>query len=90
MGANINLKEDENVIEVTGKSNLNGEIVSSADLRGGAALVLAGLCAKGTTRVENAEYILRGYENLEEKLNKLGAHIKLEKGGIDAKESCKC
>ncbi len=79
MGANIILKENENIIEIKGKSELNGEIVSSADLRGGAALVLAGLAASGTTKVENAEYILRGYENLEGKLKKLGANIKLEK-----------
>lgn len=41
----------------------------------GAALVLAGLSAKGTTTVNNIEYILRGYENLEEKLGQLGAKI---------------
>lgn len=79
MGAKINFKEDENLIEITGTSQLKGETVSSRDLRGGAALVLAGLSATGVTKVENAEYILRGYENLEEKLKKLGAKIKLEK-----------
>ena len=79
MGAKINLKEDENVIEITGTSKLKGETVSSGDLRGGAALVLAGLSATGVTKVENAEYILRGYEDLEGKLKKLGAKIKLEK-----------
>ncbi len=78
MGANIIFKE-ENAIEITGESKLKGETVSSADLRGGAALVLAGLSASGKTRVENAEYILRGYENLEKKLKKLGANIILEK-----------
>ena len=79
MGADIKFNDEENEIEIVGENSLNGEVVSSADLRGGAALVLAGLYAKGTTIVENAEYILRGYENLEEKLKKLGAKIKIEK-----------
>lgn len=86
MGANITLNEEENIIKITGKSDLKGETVSSRDLRGGAALVLAGLSANGTTRVENADYILRGYENLEHKLKILGANIKLEKVDINAKE----
>ena len=79
MGADINFNDEENSIEIIGENFLRGKVVSSADLRGGAALVLAGLYAKGTTIVENAEYILRGYENLEEKLKKLGAKIKIEK-----------
>ena len=79
MGADINLMDKENIIEITGENALSGKVVSSADLRGGAALVLAGLYANGTTIVENAEYILRGYENFEEKLKKLGAKIKIEK-----------
>ena len=44
-------------------------------VRGGMALVLAGLVAKGTTKVEKVEYILRGYENIDFKLNSLGANI---------------
>ena len=79
MGANIKINEKENYIEIKGKSQLKGETVSSRDLRGGAALVLAGLAGTGITKVENAEYILRGYESLEKKLNKLGAKIKIEK-----------
>ena len=79
MGADIKLDDEENAIEIVGENSLNGKVVSSADLRGGAALVLAGLYAEGTTIVENAEYILRGYENFEEKLKKLGAKIKIEK-----------
>lgn len=43
-------------------------------------MVLAGTIAKGKTRVNNIEHILRGYENLDKKLNKIGANIKLEKG----------
>lgn len=43
-------------------------------------MVLAGVVAKGKTRVNNIEHILRGYENLDKKLNKIGAKIKLERG----------
>ena len=79
MGAKIQYIEKDNEIIINGRNELKGDIVSSADLRGGAALVLAGLCAKGKTKVENIEYILRGYENLDQKLRKLGANIKIEK-----------
>jgi UDP-N-acetylglucosamine 1-carboxyvinyltransferase len=48
----------------------------SSDLRGGAALVIAGLCAKGTSEVERVYHIDRGYEVMEKKLNALGAKIK--------------
>ena len=60
---------------IKGIRRLSATNVNSTDLRGGAALVLAGLSAKGTTKVENIEYILRGYEKFEEKLQKLGAKI---------------
>ena len=50
----------------------------SKDLRGGAALVTAGLVAKGKTEITNIEYILRGYENLDKKLRNLGANIILK------------
>ena len=77
MGANI-IQEDKN-IEITGVTELVGKEVMSKDLRGGAALVIAGLMAKGETKVNNIEYILRGYENLDIKLKSLGANIKKEK-----------
>ncbi len=77
MGAKINIEGKTAVIKGTRK--LYGTIIKSTDLRGGAALVLAGLVAKGTTKVENIEYILRGYESLDEKLNKLGAKIYMVK-----------
>lgn len=73
MGAKIQIEGKMAVIK--GVRRLSGTTVSSTDLRGGAALVLAGLGAKGTTKVENIEYIQRGYENFEEKLSKLGASI---------------
>lgn len=73
MGAKANIEGKTLVIK--GVRKLHGAEVQSTDLRGGAALVLAGLVAKGTTKVKNIEYILRGYENLDEKLNSLGADI---------------
>ena len=56
-----------------------GATVEATDLRGGATLVIAGLVAKGRTKVTNVEHILRGYETLDKKLNKVGAKIQLEK-----------
>ena len=63
---------------VRGPRRLSGTIVQAPDLRGGAALVLAGLVAEGTTVVDGARHILRGYENFEEKLSGLGATIAFE------------
>jgi UDP-N-acetylglucosamine 1-carboxyvinyltransferase len=62
---------------VKGPRRLSGTIVQSPDLRGGAALVIAGLVAEGTTIVDGARHILRGYEGFEEKLASLGATIAL-------------
>lgn len=73
MGANI--KTEGKMAIIKGTKRLHGAGVDSTDLRGGAALVLAGLQAKGKTTVNNIEYILRGYENLDKKLNMLGANI---------------
>ena len=76
MGAKIQIEGKMAVIK--GVRKLNASKVESNDLRGGAALVLAALATKGTTYVSNIEYIKRGYEHLEEKLQKLGADIKLK------------
>ena len=73
MGAKITVEGKTAVIK--GARRLNGAVVNSTDLRGGAALVTAALAAKGTTIVENIEYILRGYEKLDMKLQNLGAKI---------------
>lgn len=73
MGAKITIEGKTAVIK--GVRRLNGAVVNSTDLRGGAALVTAALAAKGTTIVENIEYILRGYEKLDLKLQNLGAKI---------------
>jgi UDP-N-acetylglucosamine 1-carboxyvinyltransferase len=65
---------------VKGPRTLSGTIVQAPDLRGGAALVLAGLVAEGTTIVDGARHILRGYEDFEEKLSRIGATVAFEAG----------
>ena len=65
-------------IIIKGVRRLHGANVEATDLRGGAALVLAGLNAKGTTKISKIEHILRGYENFDLKLSSLSANIKRE------------
>jgi UDP-N-acetylglucosamine 1-carboxyvinyltransferase len=65
---------------IRGPRRLQGAIVQSPDLRGGAALVMAGLVSEGTTVVDGATHILRGYEDFEEKLTVLGATVAFEAG----------
>ena len=77
MGAKI-LIEGRTAI-VKGARKLSGSNVKSTDLRGGAALVLAGLVAHGTTVIDGIEYIKRGYEKLDSKLLKIGADIREER-----------
>ena len=74
MGANI--KVDTKIAVISGVDKLQGCHLRACDLRAGAALVIAGLVAEGTTVVEEIEYIERGYENLIAKLQGLGATIK--------------
>ena len=74
MGADIMISGKTAV--VTGCEKLQGTEVCANDLRAGAALVIAGLAAEGTTRIENIHFIERGYERLIEKLTALGADIK--------------
>ena len=74
MGADILINGKTAV--VTGKERLQGTTVWAHDLRAGAALVIAGLAAEGTTRVENIHFIERGYENIVQKLKALGADIR--------------
>ena len=73
MGARVRIYEQTAVIE--GVPQLHGAAVEATDLRAGAALVIAGLMAQGTTEIYNTHFIDRGYEHLEEKLNSLGAKI---------------
>ena len=77
MGANI-MREGPHAI-VEGKKSLSGAPVMASDLRASAALVLAGLAAKGRTEISRIYHLDRGYENLELKLQKLGARIWREK-----------
>ena len=84
MGASIKVVESNTAI-ITGVDRLTGAIVSAPDLRGGAALVMAGLMAEGYSIIENVEYIERGYENFESKMQKLGAIIaKIDSGDAKA------
>ena len=73
MGARVRVYEQTAVIE--GVPQLHGAAVEATDLRAGAALVVAGLMAQGTTEIYNTHFIDRGYENLEEKFSSLGAKI---------------
>ena len=73
MGAEVQVDGKTAVIE--GVPFLTGAPVVACDLRAGAAVVIAGLCAIGTTTVEDVVYIERGYENLVGKLKSLGADI---------------
>lgn len=73
MGADINT--DGQVAVVKGVKSLHGSPVFASDLRSGAALVVAGLCAEGETRVFNTHFIDRGYENLHINFKNLGANI---------------
>lgn len=74
MGADISVKNQTTT--VIGPSKLKGKEVVATDLRAGASLVAASLIAEGTTMITNVEHILRGYENIVEKLTKVGAKIK--------------
>lgn len=76
MGADITL--DANRATIKGVEKLTGAPVMASDLRASAALVLAGLAAEGRTDISRIYHLDRGYENLEEKLNSLGASIKRE------------
>ena len=75
LGANIEI--DNRKIYVTGKTPLTGGRIEATDLRAGACLILAGLKAEGKTVVTNVEHVLRGYENIVEKLTEVGADIAL-------------
>ena len=77
MGANIMLEGPSAI--VSGKKRLSGAPVMASDLRASAALVLAGLVAEGATEVARVYHLDRGYENLVQKLQNLGANIRREK-----------
>ncbi|MSR67697.1 UDP-N-acetylglucosamine 1-carboxyvinyltransferase [Candidatus Peribacteria bacterium] len=74
MGAKIEILNSHQAL-IIGPSAIQGRQVASNDIRAGAAMVLAGLCAEGETIVTDVRYIERGYDRLEEKLKALGADI---------------
>lgn len=76
MGANINI--DGRDAYIIGASKLLGKEVEATDLRAGASLLLAALKAEGKTIIKNIEYILRGYEEIIEKLTNIGAKIEIK------------
>jgi len=75
MGADV-FFSDPHRATINGITKLYGADLGSFDLRGGAALIIAGLIAEGKTTIRNVYQIDRGYEKIEERLNKLGANIK--------------
>jgi len=76
MGANIKINDQK--LEIEGPTSLLGTTVKATDLRAGACMVLAGLKANGVTTITDVEHVLRGYENIIEKLTDVGAKITLE------------
>ena len=75
MGANITANNSNAII--VGPTKLKGSEVVATDLRAGAAMVLAGLIAEGETQISDIEHIIRGYENIVEKLTEVGANIRI-------------
>ena len=76
MGASIDI--DNRVISISGPTKLHSDTVVATDLRSGACLILAALIADGNSTITNVEHVLRGYENIIEKLTNVGAKISLE------------
>ena len=81
LGARI--KVEDRVAVVEGVPKLSGAPVVAPDLRGGAALLIAGLCAEGETVVGGVEHIDRGYEKAEESFRQLGAAVCRLPGGVE-------
>ena len=82
MGAKVSI--DDRVAVVEGVERLTGAPVRATDLRAGAALIVAGLMADGTTEIHNIKYIDRGYDHIENKLKQLGADI--QRAAVDIAE----
>ena len=77
MGAKIRVEGRSAIIK--GCKKIQGANIIATDLRGGASMVVEALTAKGTTQIDNIEYILRGYEDMDKKLKSLGAKIEIKK-----------
>lgn len=76
MGASIH--EDGKTIEISGPTKLKGKTVKATDLRAGASLLVASLIADGESEIQNIEHLLRGYEEIVEKLTNVGAKIEIK------------
>lgn len=76
LGAKITINKTK--LKIEGVSKLKGNVIEATDLRAGACLLLAALKAEGETIIKNADYILRGYENITQKLQNIGAKIELK------------
>ena len=74
MGANAIVCDPHRVV-ITGKAALHAQEMASPDIRAGMAMVIAAMCAKGTSTINHAEIIYRGYENLISKLRGIGADV---------------
>ncbi len=85
MGASIRVEGNTAFIE--GVESFSGARIKAPDLRAGAALVLAGLAARGTTIIENVYFIERGYEDFDKKLDKLGAKVVFSNGKDEVKRT---
>src|SRR6202042_1573587 len=81
MGAKVEI--DNNVAIVHGPTELHGTEVVAHDLRGGAALILAGMAAEGETGISHGYYIARGHSPIDERLRALGADISAEEHEVD-------
>ena len=75
MGADCQRLDTHRVL-ISGPKKLSGKKITSYDLRAGATLIIAALCARGTSILHQAELVDRGYENIEKRLQKLGADIR--------------
>jgi UDP-N-acetylglucosamine 1-carboxyvinyltransferase len=81
LGANIEV--NSNITIIRGVKELKGAKVMATDLRAGAALILAGLAAKGETIVQGFEHVTRGYESIDKKLSSLGAKVYIDENEIN-------
>ncbi|MBW1604795.1 UDP-N-acetylglucosamine 1-carboxyvinyltransferase [Lactobacillus sp. Sy-1] len=77
MGANIRVNEDDHIIIISPTDKLTGAVVDAGEIRAGAAALISGLMADGVTKITNADNILRGYDNVVDKLTNLHAHVEL-------------
>jgi UDP-N-acetylglucosamine 1-carboxyvinyltransferase len=81
MGARIKVEENK-IANIEGVDKLDGRLLEPADMRAGAALVVAALSAQGESKITGRHFIVRGYENLEDKLKHLGAKVDVENNCI--------